>query len=153
MPGKLTYEELEYKVKVLEKEAVWRQQAENALRKSEERFRALFENAPVWILLLGTNGTILLANPISVRESGYAERELLDCHIAKFFTPASKTTFHEQFDLLVEEGIRRLEVEIVRKDRGILTMHCTISAIHDKQQNIKFFVAFLRDITGHRLSG
>jgi len=150
MADKPTYEELEYKVKVLEREAVWRQQAENALRKSEERFRALFENAPVWIHLLDTHGTILLANPISIRESGYAERELLDCHIAKFFTPASQKTFHEQFALLVEEGIHRQEVEIIRKDGNILPMHCTISAIHDEQQNIKFFVAFLRDITGHR---
>ncbi|MFC1488521.1 PAS domain-containing protein [Thermodesulfobacteriota bacterium] len=150
MPDKLSYEELEYKVKVLEREAAWRQQAENALRESEERFRGLFENAPVWIHLLDTHGTILLANPISVRESGYDEIELLDCHFTKFFTPASQKTFHEHFALLAEKGIHRQDVEIIRKDRGILTMHCTISAIHDEQQNIKFFVAFLRDITGRQ---
>ena len=70
MPDRPTYEELEYKVKVLQKEAVWRKQAEDELRKSEERFRSLFQNAPVWIHLLDAHGTILLTNPISIRETG-----------------------------------------------------------------------------------
>ena len=65
MDDKPTYEELEYSVKVLKKEAVWRKQAEEALRESEERFRSLFENAPVLIHLLDRHGTILMTNPIS----------------------------------------------------------------------------------------
>jgi two-component system cell cycle sensor histidine kinase/response regulator CckA len=42
MDEKPTNEELENRVKVLEKEAVWRKQAEEALRDSEEKFRSIF---------------------------------------------------------------------------------------------------------------
>ena len=43
MMDKPTYEELEYKVRVLEKEAVWRKQAEDALHASEAKYRSIFE--------------------------------------------------------------------------------------------------------------
>ena len=119
MAQKPTYEELEYKVKVLEREAVWRKQAEDALRKSEERFRSLFENAPVWIHLLDMHGTILLTNPISVSELGYSEKELVGFDIAKFFTPSSQKIFAEQFPALMEKGISRQDFEIIRKGGGI----------------------------------
>ena len=140
---------LEYRVKVLEKEAVWRKQAENALRESEAWFRSLFENAPVWIQVLDTHGTILLTNPISIRETGYSEKELVGSNIAKFFTPATQQSFAGQILTLCEQGIVRQKVEVVRKDGVILYMHCTISAVYDEQKNIKFFLAFQRDISEH----
>ena len=152
MSEKPTYEELEYRVKVLEREAVWRKQAEDALRESEEWFRSLFENAPVWIHVLDTNGTILLANPISVSELGYAEKELVGCNIAKFFTPDTQKVFADKIPMLCEKGIIRQKVEVVRKDGVILSMHCTISAVYDEQKNIRFFVAFQREITEHKQS-
>jgi PAS domain S-box-containing protein len=147
MDDKPTYEELEYSVKVLKKEAVWRKQAEKALRESEERFRSLFENAPVLIHLLDSHGIILLTNPISVVESGYSKKELVGRELAKFFTPTSQKTFTEQFQVLMEKGVNRQEVELVCKDGKILIMHCTTSAVIDEQGNIKFVVVFQRDIT------
>ena len=152
MDDKPTYEELEYSVKVLKKEAVWRKQAEDALRESEERFRSLFENAPVLIHLLDKEGTILLTNPISVSELGYSEKELVGCKIAEFFTPPSQKTFTEQFPVLLEKGINRQEVELVCKDGKILIMHFTTSTVRDEQGNIRFVVAFQRDITERRRS-
>ncbi len=44
MIGKPTYEELEKRVRELEKEALYRKQAEEALPESEVRYRTLFEN-------------------------------------------------------------------------------------------------------------
>lgn len=152
MDDKPTYEELEYSVEVLKKEAVWRKQAEEALRESEERFRSLFENAPVLIHLLDRHGTILLTNPISASELGYSEKELVGCKIAEFFTPPSQKTFAEQFPVLLEKGINRQEVELVCKDGKILIMHCTTSTVRDEQGNIRFVVAFQRDITERRRS-
>lgn len=152
MDDKPTYEELEYSVKVLKKEAVWRKQAEDALRESEERFRSLFENAPVLIHLLDMHGTILLTNPISASELGYSEKELVGCKIAEFFTPSSQKTFVEQFKVLMEKGVNRQELELVCKDGKILIMHCTTSAVRDEQGNIRFVVAFQRDITERRRS-
>ena len=46
MNQKPSYEELEYRVRILENEARWRKQAEDALKESEERFKLLYEYAP-----------------------------------------------------------------------------------------------------------
>ncbi len=45
MNDKLTYEELEYQVKILAREGVWRKQAVQALKESEEKYRLYFDNA------------------------------------------------------------------------------------------------------------
>ncbi|MFC1515872.1 PAS domain-containing protein [Thermodesulfobacteriota bacterium] len=143
---------MEYKVNVLKREAVWRKQAEDELRKSEERFRSLFQNAPLWIHLLDEHGTILLTNPISVRELGYPEKEIVGCHIAKFFTTASQKILADQFPDLMKKGVYRQEFDVIRKDGVLLKMHCTISPVYDEQGNIRFFVAFQRDISKYKQS-
>lgn len=52
MYRKQTYEELELRVKELENEALEREKAEYALKKEEERYRALFQNNPVETLIV-----------------------------------------------------------------------------------------------------
>ena len=54
-----------------------RQHAENALRTSEERWRSLFENAPVGVALIGSHGRYVAANPAFRQMLGYSEAELL----------------------------------------------------------------------------
>ena len=46
MAKKPTYEELEQRIKELEKEFLERKKAEEALRESEERYRSLLEASP-----------------------------------------------------------------------------------------------------------
>jgi PAS domain S-box-containing protein len=53
-----------------------RQTAEAALRTSEERWRNLFENAPVGIALTGSHGRYVAANPAFQQMIGYSEAEL-----------------------------------------------------------------------------
>jgi PAS domain S-box-containing protein len=62
MAGKLSYEELEQKVKELEREAGEHKQAKDALRESEERWRSLTETAPFVILTAQRDGTIQFLN-------------------------------------------------------------------------------------------
>jgi PAS domain S-box-containing protein len=53
-----------------------RRTAEDALRTSEERWRNLFENAPVGIALVGSHGYYVAANPVFQSMLGYSEAEL-----------------------------------------------------------------------------
>jgi PAS domain-containing protein len=52
MANKQTYEELEQRVKALEKEALKLKHAEDELRESEERYRQLFENESDAVMIL-----------------------------------------------------------------------------------------------------
>jgi PAS domain S-box-containing protein len=53
-----------------------RQQAEDALRASEERWRSLFENVPVGVMLIGQEGRYVAVNRAFQTMIGYSEMEL-----------------------------------------------------------------------------
>jgi len=77
MNQKPTYEELEYRVRVLENEARWRKQAEKALKESEERFKLMYEYAPDMYILCDTEGTLIDANRAAEKVSGYQRSEVV----------------------------------------------------------------------------
>jgi len=75
MPEKPTYEELEKRVKELEKETVEREQVEEALRESEEKYRTLFKNANEAIYV-AQDERIVFANPKTEELYGYSAEQL-----------------------------------------------------------------------------
>jgi len=77
MTDALTYEELEYRVRILENEARWRRQAEQALQESEKRFKLLFEYAPDMFIICDENGVLIDANRAAERLTGYERHEVV----------------------------------------------------------------------------
>jgi PAS domain S-box-containing protein len=63
---------------LLQGEIAERARAEDALRQSEEQFRAAFEGAPNGMITVGRDGTILMANSQMETIFGYMREELLD---------------------------------------------------------------------------
>ena len=53
-----------------------RKRAEEALRESEERFRTIFEESPLGIVMAAPSFTFEKANPAFCRMTGYPEDEL-----------------------------------------------------------------------------
>ena len=53
-----------------------RKQAEKVLRESEERFRNIFEEAPIGMAVVGMDGTLLQVNKAFCAMLGYGEQEL-----------------------------------------------------------------------------
>lgn len=53
-----------------------RKQAEQALRESEERFRHIFEEAPIGMAVVGLEGTLLQVNKAFCEMLGYSKQEL-----------------------------------------------------------------------------
>ena len=78
---KPTYEELEERLKKLEDSAVEREAAGEALRRSEEMFRALAESSPSVITIHGLDrgqlGRYLYVNPTFEEVTGYTREEAL----------------------------------------------------------------------------
>jgi len=83
MAKKPTYQELEQRVKELEKEAAKRKSAEKELRESEELFRRLFEqsNGAVFI---HQSGQIIHVNQRAREILGYNQEQLLTMSITDF---------------------------------------------------------------------
>ena len=72
-----SYEELEQRVRTLEKEAVKRKQAEEELRHSEIRFRLIIERNADGIVIVDRNGSVRFANPTAESRLGRKGKELI----------------------------------------------------------------------------
>ena len=66
-----------------------RKQAEEALRESEERFRKVFEEGPIGILLVGTDGSIRHVNRHFREMLGYSEDEIIALGLAASLIPTT----------------------------------------------------------------
>ena len=78
MAAKPTYEELEQRIKELEKLEAERKQADEALRESEEKYRHLFEmESDAIFLVRNSDGQILAVNTAGVKLYGFRREELL----------------------------------------------------------------------------
>jgi PAS domain S-box-containing protein len=99
-----------------------RRMAEDALRASEERWRNLFESAPVGVALIGPHGRYVATNPAFQQMIGYAEADL------RRRSPADIT--HEDDRATTEAIIRarvagdpvthRVEKRYRRSDGGVI---------------------------------
>ena len=72
-----TYEELKRKVQKLEKEALRRKQADKVLRKSEERYRMIFNYSPPGIVHFDKNGLIVDCNETFLEIIGAPKDKLI----------------------------------------------------------------------------
>ena len=77
MAGKPTYEELERKVKELEKKAGDHKAIEEAFQKSLEKYHAVFETAKDAIFICDETGKFVDINQAACKSLGYSKEELL----------------------------------------------------------------------------
>lgn len=97
-----------------------KRQAEKALRESEERFRALFQEAPLAYQALDEKGRYLEINQAFTRGFGYRKEEVVGRSFAELLAPESAERFPECFAEFKEKGeIRGVEHELVDRDGGV----------------------------------
>ena len=74
-----------------------RKRAEEALQRSEERFRNLFNNISDFIYTHDLEGRFLTVNRATYKTLGYKPEELLGRPISDFMLPEYRTPFHEDY--------------------------------------------------------
>jgi PAS domain S-box-containing protein len=126
-----------------------RRRAEDALHKSEERWRAVFENSAIGVALTDPSGRFLAANSAYQKMSGYTEEEL------RTFTFLELT--HEDYresnwQLITEllEGKRRqfqIEKQYWRKDGRVIWVSNNVSLVPGTDRMPRFLMALSEDIT------
>ena len=153
MAKKPTYEELEQSAKKLEEEVVKRKQAENALRKSEEKFRLLYERAPLGYQSLDEHGHFLEVNQAWLDTLGYTREEVIGKSFSDFLHPEWRNYFKENFPRFKAIGeIPDVEFEMVKKDRSLIMVNINGKIGRDEKGDFKQTHCILHDITAQKKS-
>jgi diguanylate cyclase (GGDEF)-like protein/PAS domain S-box-containing protein len=131
-----------------------RQEAENAARASEARFRAVFAGAAIGIGIGDTMGNILDANPALAAMLGYSVAQMRVRNVSDFMHPEDSEAVWSLYEQLIR-GDRdhfRTTKQFLRSDgRGIWT-HLAVSLIRDDEGAPEFQIAVIEDVTDlHRL--
>ncbi len=102
---------------VLAQDITERMQAEQAVRRAEQRYRELFEDAPaMYVITTTVEGSPVIAdcNGLFARTLGFSRDELVGRPLADVYTPASRS-------LLVEGYPRALTGKFTSEERELLT--------------------------------
>ena len=126
-----------------------RKRAEQALRKSEERWRSVFENSAIGVALTDLNGRFLATNHVYQTIVGYTEQELG----ALCFLDVTHEDYREaNWALITEllEGKRQqfqIEKKYLRKDGSSIWVSNNVSLVPGTERVPRFIMALSEDIT------
>jgi len=136
----------------LEHEAL-REQAEMALRASEEKYRNIFENAPVGIFQSTVTGRFLSVNRTLARQFAFEScaeiiAAVTDIPRQIFVKPGQRTEIIGAALATKEYAVR--EVDYRRKDGSIFLANLYMRAVRAENGEILYLEGFVEDITDRK---
>src|SRR5919108_232962 len=131
-----------------------RKRAEQALQESEERFRAIFDQAAVGIAQLSPEGSVLLANQRLCDMLGYTPEELLTRPWQEIIHPDDRARGCEYLCRLLAGEIRAYTAEkrYIRGDGTFLWGHATASLVREPPGAPKYIVSVVQNITERKVA-
>lgn len=123
---------------------------QEALRKSEEEYRTLFESTPDPIIILNPIGDILQINKSGVEMLGYNEaNEIIGRSILEFCFDK------EQVNRLTKEirnkgHLKSSELDLIKKDGSVVNTIISVNVRYDENGKIIRYEGFYKDITERR---
>jgi len=126
--------------------------AQERLRESEERFRAVFENAAIGIDVVDSNGRFLQVNRSLAEMLGYTEDELLNLTIFDVSHPDDVDVSRIKHEKMVngETESYRFEKRYMRKSGDILWADVSVSAVRGPDGAYVATVGVIADITNRK---
>src|SRR5215831_19599274 len=126
-----------------------RKRAEEALRKSEERWRCVFENSAIGVALTDLNGRFLATNPVYQKMLGYTEMELRELSFLDVTHEEDRDSNSSLASELLEGKREQFQIEkqYRRKDGSLIWVRNNISLVPGTESVSRFMMALSEDIT------
>jgi len=132
-----------------------RKRAEEDLKKSEEKYRNIFENASEGIFQVTPDGRYLSVNPTLAKIHGYGSPEemvltVTDIAHQLYVDPSRRAELRR---LLEEKGfVKDFEVMMRKKDRGLQWVSITSHTVKGTNGETLYYEGMLQDITARKFS-
>lgn len=129
--------------------AISRQQAETALRTSEERHRFLYEDNPSMYFTTDENGLILSANRYGIKHLGFANEDLTGTSLFNIFHPEDREFVRRQLASCVQDMERTAQMEVrkLHKDGSVLWVREFARAVRDTTDDRLVILIVCNDLT------
>ena len=135
------------KIVELDVEIKNRIKAEHFLKITEEKFKMLFENAPIGMLIVSKVGKVLKSNKAFCNTVGYDEIEVVGVNIKNFFEDKSHNGFRSSYQMIMENDSLDLECKLTKRNgRKLITLIKSIQLKADDDETIHTLIQVL-DIT------
>ena len=130
-----------------------RQRAEEALRDSEERYRALYEDNPTMYFTLDEGGVVLSVNRFGARQLGYASEELVGRPVLGIFHEEDRENVSRNLSacLRAPERSGSWEARKLRKDGSMLWVRENVRVVRGSDGGTIVLVT-CEDVTERKLA-
>ncbi len=131
-----------------------RKNVEEALRRSEARFRSYFELGLIGMAITSPTKGVLEVNDEICRILGYERAELLQKSWAEMTYPDDLAADIALFNRVVSGEIDGYEIDKrwIRKDGRIIDSHISVKCVRRADNSVEYFVSLLQDITERKLA-
>lgn len=142
----------QHKVAILFQDVSVRKHYEAALRESEDRFRRIYERAPVGIEQVGPDGRLLLVNSTLCTMLGYTEAELLTKTFEQITHPDDRATEAALLRRMFsgERESYSLEKRYLRKNGNPVWVSITSTAVRNAPYALEYRITVVEDITARK---
>jgi PAS domain S-box-containing protein len=127
-----------------------RKEAEEAIKKSEERYRMLIKEVKDYaIIKLSPEGIIESWNKGAERLNGYKEQEIVGKHFSKFYLPELIEQGYPEYELVQARKSGRFEDEgwRLKKDGSKFWANVILTPLFNDQKELLGFSKITRDLT------
>ncbi|MFZ0198448.1 MAG: EAL domain-containing protein [Candidatus Sulfotelmatobacter sp.] len=134
-----------------------RKQAEQALRRAEEKYRAIFEDAVIGIFQASADGRLLNVNRAFAEIHGYDSPEQMLVELSNLNAAAQLFVEPKRMDVLRQvlgekELVRDFELDVYRRDRSERVVLVNVRAVRDASGNMLFYEGTVEDVTARKVA-
>ena len=123
--------------------------ATEALRESEEKYRAILENIEDGYIEVDIAGNITFCNEKTCLIFGYPREELMGMNNRQYMAEETANKVYKAFNKVYHTGVpeKGVAYEIIRKDRSRCIVEINVSLRKNKTDDVEGFNGIVRDIT------
>jgi PAS domain S-box-containing protein len=131
-----------------------RKKAQESLRETEARFKAMYDNTAVGMAMMSVDRKIISVNQACARMTGYTPEELVDADPTSLSHPEDVGIGIPQFQDMVAGRIPGFQMEkrFIRKDGTCFWARVTYSVVPSADGSPEYLVGMVEDITEPKIN-